>query len=47
MNIEISKQEAWRLLDALETYEKDYSVSVSATETIKKLKKKLKQIVNS
>jgi hypothetical protein len=47
MQIEINKQEAWRMLDALECYEKDYSVSVAATKTIQQLKKKLKKIVNS
>jgi uncharacterized protein YjhX (UPF0386 family) len=47
MNIDINKQEAWRMLDAIECYEKDYSVSVTATKTIQQLKKKLKKIVNS
>ena len=47
MNIDINKQEAWRMLDAIECYEKDYSVSVAATKTIQQLKKKLKKIVNS
>jgi hypothetical protein len=47
MQVDISKQEAWRMLDALECYEKDYSVSVAATKTLQQLKKKLKKIVNS
>jgi hypothetical protein len=44
--IEISKQEAWRMLDALEAYKKDYNVSVPVTKTIESLTKKLKKIVN-
>jgi hypothetical protein len=47
MNIEISKQEAWRMLDALEVYKKDYSVSVAVTKVIESLRKKLKKVVNS
>lgn len=47
MNIELSKQEAWRLLDALECYQKDYSVSTASNKTIETVKKKLKKIVNS
>lgn len=47
MQVDISKQEAWRILDAIETYEKDYSVSASVTKVIKKLKQKLKKIVNN
>jgi len=45
--IEISKQEAWRMLDALEAYKKDYSVSATVNKAIESLKKKLKKIVNS
>lgn len=47
MNIELSKQEAWRLLDALECYQKDYSVSTTSNKTIETVKKKLKKVVNS
>lgn len=47
MNIELSKQEAWRLLDALECYQKDYSVSDASNKNIETVKKKLKKIVNS
>jgi hypothetical protein len=47
MNVEISKQEAWRMLDALEAYKKDYSVSTAVNKVIESLSKKLKKIVNS
>lgn len=46
MNIDISKQEAWRLLDALECYQKDYSVTDSSNKTLDSVKKKLKKILN-
>jgi NH3-dependent NAD+ synthetase len=45
--IEINKQEAWRMLDALEAYKKDYSVSIAVNKVIESLTKKLKKIVNS
>lgn len=47
MTIELNKQEAWRLLDALECYQKDYSVSTASNNTIETVKKKLKKVVNS
>jgi exonuclease VII small subunit len=46
MNIDINKQEAWRLLDAIESYQKDYSVTAASTKSLDNVKKKLKQIVN-
>lgn len=46
MNIEINKQEAWRLLDAIECYQKDYSVTAASNKSLDNVKKKLKQIVN-
>ena len=47
MNIEISKQEAWRMLDALNAYKKDYSVTIAVNKVLESLSKKLKKIVNS
>ena len=32
MNIELSKQEAWKLLDAVEAYKKDYSLTAPVTK---------------
>ena len=43
--IEISKQEAWRMLDALDAYKKDYSVSTTVNKVIESLSKKLKKVV--
>jgi len=47
MNIEISKQEAWRMLDAVNAYKKDYSVTAAVNKVLESLSKKLKKIVNS
>lgn len=47
MQIEITKTEAWRILDSLEAYKKDYEVTASVNKTIKTVEKKLKKIVNS
>lgn len=33
MVIEISKQEAWKLLDAIESYTKNYTVTVAVEKT--------------
>lgn len=46
MLIDLNKQEAWRLLDALIAYKKDYDVAAAVNKTIKTLEKKLKKIVN-
>ena len=45
--ITISKQEAWRMLDALDAYKKDYNVSTAVNKVIESLNKKLKKIVNN
>jgi hypothetical protein len=46
MNIDISKQEAWKILDALASYKKDYVVTGVVIKTIDNIEKKLKEIVN-
>ena len=46
MNIEISKQEAWKLLDAIKSYTKDYAVNGAAQKTFANLVKKLETITN-
>lgn len=40
--VDISKQEAWKILDAIKTYSKDYTVS----KTFSNITKKLEGIVN-
>jgi hypothetical protein len=47
MQIEITKTEAWRILDSLDAYKKDYEVTASVNKTINTVEKKLKKIVNS
>ena len=44
MQIEISKQEAWKLLDAIKAYSKDYSLTGAVTKTFNNLTKKLEQV---
>lgn len=46
MQIDISKQEAWKLLDAIESYKKDYSLTAPVTKMFVNLTKKLKEIIN-
>lgn len=46
MQIEISKQEAWKLLDAIHSYTKDYALNGNVEKTFSILKKKLEKITN-
>lgn len=46
MQIEISKQEAWKLLDAIKAYTKDYSVSGAVSKTFQNLSTKLEKITH-
>lgn len=46
MNIDITKQEAWRILDAIIVYKNDYELSAPVKGTIKSIEKKMKKIVN-
>jgi hypothetical protein len=46
MNIDISKNEAWKILDALKAYQKDYALTAPITKTIDTLIKKLKEITD-
>jgi hypothetical protein len=45
MQIEISKQEAWKLMDAIVAYKKDYTVTGSVSKTFDNITKKLKEVV--
>ena len=47
MQIEISKQEAWKLLDAIKSYTKDYAVNGAVEKTFNTLAKKLQKITNA
>ena len=46
MQVEISKQEAWRILDAIQAYVKNYSVTGAVEKTLGNVTKKLKVIIN-
>tara|TARA_Y100000004_G_C8699941_1_gene321192 strand:+ start:159 stop:305 length:147 start_codon:yes stop_codon:yes gene_type:complete len=45
--VEVNKTEAWRILDALQVYKKDYELTEYALKNIRNVEKKLKKIVNS
>jgi hypothetical protein len=47
MQIEVSKQEAWKLLDAIKSYMKDYTVTTPVSKTFSSIIKKLETITNS
>lgn len=46
MQIELSKNEAWKILDALASYKKDYALAGSVTKTIETIERKLKNLIN-
>jgi len=46
MQIDITKNEAWQIIDALQAYKKDYALTAPVTKTIYSLTKKLKEITN-
>lgn len=46
MNIDISKNEAWKILDAIQAYKKDYALAAPVIKIIDTLKKKLKAITD-
>jgi Flp pilus assembly pilin Flp len=45
MEIDISKQEAWKILDAIVAYKKDYTVTGAVSKTFDNITKKLREIV--
>jgi hypothetical protein len=45
MEIDISKQEAWKILDAISAYKKDYTVTGPVSKIFDNVTKKLKEIV--
>ncbi len=46
MQIDLTKNEAWKILDALASYKKDYALSGAVLKTIDGAIKKLKDFVN-
>lgn len=45
MEIDITKQEAWKLMDALDAYKKDYTVTKPVVKIFDTITKKLKEVV--
>lgn len=46
MQVKISKQEAWKLLDAINSYIKDHTVTGPVQKTFGNISKKLQTIIN-
>lgn len=46
MQIDINKNEAWKIVDALQSYKKDYALTAPVLKIIDSLIKKLKNITN-
>jgi hypothetical protein len=47
MQIDITKNEAWKMMDALASYKKDYALTGAVTKTIENIERKLKNIINN
>jgi hypothetical protein len=45
MQIDINKQEAWKLIDAVKAYLKDYTLTGQVHKTFDSITKKLKEVV--
>jgi hypothetical protein len=46
MSIDINKNEAWKILDALASYKKDYALSVPVVKIIDSAIKKIKGFID-
>lgn len=46
MQVELSKQEAWKILDAIKAYTKDYTVTGSVEKTFKNITVKMTKVTN-
>jgi hypothetical protein len=46
MQIDLTKNEAWKILDALASYKKDYALSGAVIKTIDSVIKKLKDFID-
>lgn len=46
MQIEITKQEAWKILDAIKSYTTDYTVTGSVSKTFSNITRKLQEIID-
>lgn len=46
MQVELSPNEMWKILDAIVAYKKDYSVTGAVTKTLNNVETKLKQCLS-
>lgn len=46
MNVDLSNNEMWKILDAIEAYKKDYAVSIAVQKTLGNIQTKLKSMLN-
>lgn len=46
MSVEITQAEAWKILDAVVAYKKDYELSTQVKKTFTEIEKKMKKIVD-
>lgn len=47
MEVNLTPNEIWKILDAIKSYKKDYSVAVSVQKTFDIIEKKLKTAIES
>lgn len=46
MNIELSKQEAWKIMDAIKAYTQNYTVTGAVSKTFNNVVIKLKKVID-
>ena len=46
MQIDLTKAEAWRIIDAIVAYKEDYHVSITVQKTIANIEKKIKEALD-
>lgn len=46
MNVDLTKAEAWRIMDAIVAYKEDYHVSKTVQKTIASVEKKIKEALD-
>lgn len=46
MQVDLNKQEAWKILDAIKAYTKDYAVNGAVSKTFDNVIKKLEKVTN-
>ena len=47
MNIDLTTNEMWKIIDAIKAYTKDYAVSGAVAKTLSNIEKKLKGNLNA